>query len=149
MSANCIIAIALSRRPIHSPAVPLPRFNSRSLYLLALFQLVAGPLVLMLVVTFCKVTVRELPEQGVAKAMSKAWHSDEVQAVVHAADKAEDSPASPLSKATKDKVKIVGVEWQAVALVLHLPMPTSLPMSKLPSWTPSWPQAPPGTPPRV
>jgi len=58
----------------------------KPLYWLALFQLVAGPLMLVTVITFCKLTVREVPALGVAEAMSRAWESDEIKSLLMASD---------------------------------------------------------------
>ena len=130
------------------------RLQPRHLFLLALFQLVAGPLVLMQVSVFCSLTVREAPRQGVAKAMAKAWHSEAFQSLLSAsdADRMETDKGPPPandSKAGTVKAKIDLLAWQ--------PMPAlSLPSARLVNWgpqsrtwTPAGLQAPPGPPPRV
>lgn len=129
-------------------------FKSKYLYLLALFQLVAGPLVLMQVSVFCSLTVREAPRQGVAKAMAQAWKSETFQSLLAASstDKMHTDKGSLPSnddKAGNAKAKVHLLAWQAAPML-------SLPPAKLGdwqiqarAWTPAWPQAPPGTPPRV
>jgi hypothetical protein len=44
----------------------------RLLYVLALAQLVGGPLVLLQVTLFCKLTVKEVPHMKVAEAAARA-----------------------------------------------------------------------------
>ena len=128
------------------------RFQPRHLILLALFQVVAGPLVLLQVSVFCSLTVREAPHQGVAKAMVKAWNHEAFQSLITAAcdgKRTSDAVPSGTSKDGEAKAKIHGQAWA--------PEPTlCLPPAKLANWeayhqawTPAWPQAPPGTPPRV
>ncbi len=123
----------------------------RWLYLLASFQLVAGPLVLVTVTTFCKITVRETPSLGVVKAMSVALHSDEVTMLVNAASDAQrdDSQSSlPVKKTKSVEKKITAVAWQPLVIVWAEAAPVSAPVSEH-RWTPAWPQPPPGPPPRV
>jgi hypothetical protein len=126
-----------------------PRIRARTLYLLALFQLVAGPLVLVTVFLFAKVTVREAPSQGLVKALSSAWQSHEVQSALHAASEDTRDPAkSAPTKATKDKAKLIGIAWSGVDLPSDSAAKASV-STRLETWTPAWPQAPPGTPPRA
>lgn len=126
-----------------------PRISTRALCLLALFQLLAGPLVLALVFAFAKVTVREAPQQGLAKAIQKAWQSTEVQTVLHAvAQETKDTSKSSLPKAAKDKIKIIGVAWTQETFALVAPNAPPV-CERTETWTPAWPQAPPGTPPRL
>ena len=54
----------------------------RLLYVLALAQLVGGPLVLLQVTLLCKLTLHEAPLIGMADAAVRAWHSDEFQAAL-------------------------------------------------------------------
>jgi hypothetical protein len=132
--------------------VSLPRISARSLYLLALFQLVAGPLVLVTVMTFCKVVVHEAPAQGVVKAMTSAWHSDEVQSLVDVAcdRQAQDGQAPvPSKKQTSEPTKFIAIVWDAVPQNFAASPEGISPHDWASTWTPAWPQAPPGTPPRV
>jgi hypothetical protein len=126
--------------------------STRWLYLLALFQLVAGPLVLVTVMTFCKVTVREAPSQGLVKAMSAALQSDEVQALVQVTSNAqtEDSKSSlPVKKFKAGEKKFIGIAWESMPTVMVDATKTSSSSAWLKTWSPAWPQAPPGTPPRA
>ncbi len=119
------------------------------LYLLALFQLVAGPLVLGVIFTFAKVTVREAPQQGIAKAVQSAWQNPEVQTAFQAlTQESQETSKQSLPKATKDKVKIMGVAWASASFVLVDLAPSKAEV-RARAWTPAWPQAPPGTPPRL
>lgn len=140
--------IASRRSHVHYHVVTPPRLRARTLYLLALSQLVAGPLVLTTVFLFAKTTVREAPRQGLVKAMSSAWQSDEVQTALHAvSEDSQDASKSAPTKATKDKAKLLGIAWTAANLPFHLPAEAFV-LTQLETWTPAWPQAPPGTPPR-
>ncbi len=134
-------------------AALMTRFSlkSKHLYLLALFQLVAGPLVLMQISVFCSLTVREAPRQGVAKAVVKAWKNPDFQSLLNAGQVQPDkgSPPSNDDKAGPVKAKVHLLSWEA-------PASPALPPAKLGewqlhsrAWTPAWPQAPPGTPPRA
>jgi hypothetical protein len=124
------------------------------LYLLALFQLVAGPLVLLQVTVFCKLTIPEVPRQGLVIAAQKTWKTQEFQATLHLADHAakEDSksplPTSdPPSKSLKASLPLIA--WTAP------PLPAVQATGLVPCsdwsrmWTPTWPQAPPAPPPRI
>lgn len=125
------------------------RSDIQRLCLLALCQLAAGPLVLVAVLAFAKVTVREAPREGLVKAISSALHSPEVQSALQALnDTSQDSSKSSLPKAAKDKVKIIAVAWEIerVSLTAFL---TAEEVRGLRTWALSRPQAPPGPPPRV
>ncbi len=128
--------------------------NLRLLYLLALFQLVAGPLVLFQVTVLCKLTVQDTTGKSVATAVSKAWHSPEFQATLSDDDglqqvtKKLPIPTShPKTKIVK--VKMPAIAWQAKPVVrVNLSKRiTAGAYSRV--WTPAWPQAPPGPPPRL
>ena len=130
----------------------------RALYWLALLQLVAGPLVLVQVAIFCKMTARELPQQSVTEAMSRAWDSREFQTALAVSDGTgavdESKPSSPSKrepnpKAKKDGAKFFVIEWQRVPVLLAVPMNAMERTMCAKSWTPAWSQAPPGPPPRV
>ena len=128
--------------------------KTRLLCLLALGQLVVGPLVLVLVqaTTLCKLTVREAPVHGVA-AVSRAWQSEEFQSVLaKAADVVAGDSKSSLpgheSKAKSGKVKITAVPWESVPVLPVQAPQTERWAHKPDTWTPAWPHAPPGPPPR-
>ncbi len=124
------------------------------LYILALFQLVAGPLVLFQVTLFCKLTVSETPRQGIAKAFGKAWSSNEFQASIQNADGVKKEAAkSPLPTSDPGerliKAKVPWIVWQPAPLRI-LADTELVPCSDWARmWTPTWPQAPPAPPPRV
>lgn len=125
----------------------------RSLYLLALFQLVAGPLVLVQVSALGKLTIREASTHGIARAVGIAWKSSEFQANFADAaipDQVKSKQNAPTSdpKATLAKGKMPWIDWSADRLAI---MTISIPVPRQDAtrwWTPAWPQAPPGPPPR-
>ena len=127
--------------------------NLRWLYLLALFQLVAGPLVLVTVLTFCEITVRETPTHGLTEALSSAWHSPEVQSLIQNATRlpAKDSNAPlPVDSSRQDGKKMTWCVWQKPLIRgWTSPLESTDAFAWLSVWTPAWPQAPPGPPPRV
>ncbi|MBC7980023.1 MAG: hypothetical protein H7Y36_05620 [Armatimonadetes bacterium] len=126
----------------------------KPLYLLAMFQLVAGPLVLFQVTVLCKVAVREVPKHGIASGVSMAWKSAEFQAVLAAADvpaQSKSKSALPTSDPQSDaaKVKMPVAAWRAVHFVVVNP-PNRLSFQDIARmWTPALPLPPPGPPPRV
>ncbi len=128
--------------------------NLRFLYLLALAQLVGGPLMLLQVTMFCKLTLHETPQVGVAQAAVKAWHSEDFQAVLTAANPSRtDLAKSPLpeqeKKSTLEKCKQPLAVWGIAPLVLV--NGSSFYKIVDPAWArpPDWPNAPPGPPPRI
>ena len=128
--------------------------NLRFLYLLALVQLVGGPLVLFQVTVFCKVALHEAPRVGMAKAAVRAWQSDDFQTVLAAADgvRSRESkwlPPTGDPKPKLEKAKPPMIPWEPAALVLCLLSDHCKIADRARTWTPAWPQAPPGPPPRV
>lgn len=141
----------------------------RLLYLLALVQLVGGPLVLLQVTVFCKMTLRESPQTGLAKATSRAWNSQEFQSALIAADpspaRASDqadlasdpiqkapgkkSPTGDPLKSGLEKSKLPITPWRAAPVILAVSSSHCGIIDRTRTWTPAWPQAPPGPPPRV
>ena len=128
--------------------------NTRWLYLLALFQLVAGPLVLTQVMVFCKITVENTAEQGVITAAVEALQSEEFNASLDAAAGIrQEQPNSDreLPRETKaSSMKIIGTPWagQLPALVAEAPKRLNFPEYRR-RWTPTGLSAPPGPPPRL
>jgi hypothetical protein len=127
----------------------------RWLYLLALAQLVGGPLVLLQVTVFCKLALHEAPRVGVAKAIERAWSSDDFQAIVAAEGsgnkKNSKSPPSPTDgpKPKVEKSKLPMIAWEPAPLRLAC-VPGGCGTTECARvWTPAWPQAPPGPPPRL
>lgn len=126
----------------------------RWLYLLALAQLVGGPLVLLQVILFCKLTVHEAPRTGVIQAAAKAWHSDDFQKTLVVGNTVRKdhskAPAPTDGHAPKlEKAKMPVLPWMEspVALVCLSRHVRIVDHARM--WTPAWPQAPPGPPPRI
>ena len=135
----------------------MPRFLTtgklKFLYLLALFQLLAGPLILLQVAAVCEFTVKEASHHGVTVAVEKAWSLEHFGVMAempeHHADKSR-SPlptSDPKGKLLKEKSPVL--PWLAAAIrIEEMPRHVSCPeWARM--WTPAWPQAPPGPPPRA
>jgi hypothetical protein len=135
----------------------VPRFLTtgklKLLYLLALFQLLAGPLILLQIAAVCQLTVKEASHHGVVVAVEKAWSGDHLDVFAevpdHQADKSRPSaPTSdPKGKLLKDKFPVtpwMATSFRITGIARHIPCPDWERM-----WTPAWPQAPPGPPPRA
>ena len=130
--------------------MPARSLNRRTLYLLALFQLVAGPAVLMGVLVLGKLTVKEAPKHGVAEAFAKAWQSHEFQALLQSNDvPAHPDSKIPLPKPEPTKAKLHVISWSTAPALIPTRTNSSASYAWLDAWTPTWPQAPPGPPPRV
>jgi len=123
----------------------------RPLYLLALFQLVAGPLVLFCVMILCRETAREAADHGVVTAVSMAWKSPGFQAALATVERPDvskrDCPDRD-PKADPVKVKMPPIAWQDAPVVLvnasrRIPL-----LDAAQRWTPVLPLPPPGPPPR-
>jgi hypothetical protein len=126
----------------------------RWLYLLALAQLVGGPLVLLQVAMFCKVTLHEAPEVGIAKATVHAWHSHDFQAVLVTAEVVNKGDIKAPAPTDKSKVKMEKSKLEAAphqfGSFAFAPLSSHCKVvDRARIWTPAWPQAPPGPPPRV
>jgi hypothetical protein len=124
------------------------------LYVLGMFQLIAGPLMILQVTLLCKLTFREMPEEGIGPAVSKAWHSGKFQAALVTGNlvtsKSKESPSptkEPVADSGKQKMPVT--DWRATR---PLP-PPSIGLAAFSDWcrrwTPVWPQAPPEPPPRI
>ena len=124
----------------------------RWLYLLALAQLVGGPLVLLQVTMFCKLALHEAPRIGVAKAAVHAWESDDFQAVLVAADVVRTGDSKPPAPAEGAQPKLEKATLPIAPWMVVPVSPASLSshcgsVDQARVWTPAWPQAPPGPPP--
>lgn len=123
------------------------------LYLLALIQLVGGPLVLFQVTLFCKLTLRDAPELGITAAASLAWNSDEFQAALTERvpptqkDKFPMPSQDPPTKV--EKAKSPFMFWKTDAPMIAAACVRWKMIASERIWTPAWPQAPPGPPPRM
>ena len=124
----------------------------RPLYLLALFQLVAGPLVLFCVMILCQETVREAADHGVATAVSMAWKCPEFQAALATVDRSDLSKKETPHRGPQEdpvKVEMPPIAWQATPVVL-VNDPRRVPLRGIARrWTPVLPVPPPGPPPRL
>ena len=122
----------------------------RFLYLLALLQLVGGPLVLLHVTVFCKLTLRETPRVGMAAAAVKAWKSDGFQEALAKdfspgkSGRKDDEKPKPES----DKSKQPPIPWIHPARRALADAGSQSIAERAVTWTPRWPNAPPGPPPR-
>ncbi len=130
------------------------RLQVRHLCLLVLLQLVIGPLVLTQVSLFCTLTVREIPQQGVAKAVVKAWNNERFQTLLTASDnlRLEDSSATSNGTSTKVKSPVLKLSlalWEPQAALPALDAETVHWPRYSGAWTPSDPPVPPGIPPRA
>lgn len=124
----------------------------RFLYLLALAQLVGGPLILLQVTIFCKVALHEAPRLGMAAAAMEAWQSDDFQAIFSASYLAQGSDRKstpPVRDPSLEKVKHPVVPWHMPRLILNTVASHCKIADRARAWSPAWPQAPPGPPPRV
>lgn len=123
------------------------------LYLLALIQLVGGPLVLLQVTLFCKLTLREAPALGIADSVVKAWKSDAFQQALitgHPRTKDNQSPLPSHDPPTKlEKAKSPPMLWKPDAPLITAACVRWTMITRERIWTPAWPQAPPGPPPRL
>lgn len=124
----------------------------RYLYLLALAQLVGGPLVLLHVTVFCKLTVREAPRVGFVEAAAVALDSDEFRACASAGLPKRETPAkeSPESdpKPKLEKPSQPPAPWMAERRIFAHDVKGAAIAETARTWTPAWPNAPPGPPPR-
>ncbi len=122
----------------------------RYLYLLALVQLVGGPLVLLHVTVFCKLTLDEAPRMGVAAAAMKAWHAEGFQEALVADFSPEKNGRrdGDKPKPEPDKAKQPPIPWgNPVRRAAPHEGGQSI-AERAVTWTPRWPNAPPGPPPR-
>lgn len=130
------------------------RLKLRSLYLLALFQLVAGPLVLFQVSVLSRMVVRETPVHGITTALNLAWNSPEFQSALCDAEpselvKSKQTIPTRDPKSVSVKLEMPCIDWwdaQQVWVNASTPVPRT---DGTRTWTPQWPQPPPGPPPRV
>lgn len=124
----------------------------RYLYLLALAQLVGGPLVLLHVTVFCKLTLREAPRVGFAQAAVEAVVSDEFRDCAHAGLPKRDTPARDNGegdpKPKLEKPQQPPAPWAAERRFLADAVKRAKIADTARTWTPAWPNAPPGPPPR-
>jgi hypothetical protein len=124
----------------------------RFLYLLALAQLVGGPLVLLQVMLFSKLVISEAPRVGVVEAVSIVWDSPEFRESLVAPVQPRKNAMGTLKKEGKAKTDFPTAPvfpWMAESRECD----EDLALCGVPGhyriWTPRWPNAPPGPPPRI
>lgn len=150
-SSSCQVRRAIrASRPMADPKLGKMRW----LYLLALVQLVGGPLVLMQVTVFCKLAFREAPRVGMAHAASAAWRSQEMQTALTAADIAKtDGDKTDSDKGGKkqklEKAKQPVIPWKTSSPLEAAESSLCKIAGRTRTWTPDWPHPPPGPPPRM
>ena len=121
----------------------------RFLYLLALIQLVGGPLVLLQVTVFCELTLKESPRIGIAKAAIEAWKSDGFQSALAEHSNPEKNSRKEGDGEKPEKAKQIPLPWSFPAESTDILRNESQSVAENEvTWTPLWPNAPPGPPPR-
>jgi hypothetical protein len=130
--------------------------GSRSLYLLALFQLVGGPAVLLVVLLFGKVATRHVSEIGLSPGITKALHCEEWQSATQAL--LQDGSALPGTSKDSDKIpekskdtkgKLFATELEIPATAPEIAMVGTLEVSRVGTDASTRAQAPPIPPPRL
>gem|GEM_PF-2721276 len=132
----------------------IARGKFRFLYLLALAQLVGGPLVLLHVTLFATLTIREAPRVGIVQAVAEAWASPAFQeSITTAALPWKDSMKSEKHdgkvKLKPDFPAVPVFPWNTESPGYANPTAFCGGQYHLRTWTPFWPHAPPGPPPRI
>jgi hypothetical protein len=123
----------------------------RVLYVLALVQLVGGPLILLHISMFCSLTLREVPRVGVAKAAIQVWNSDGFQALLSADEVLPAKAAVPIpggDGSPAESLKQPPIPWLDSWPPVSLVEAQGQRVEWSRAWTPGWPQAPPAPPPR-
>jgi hypothetical protein len=126
----------------------------RLIYVLALAQLVGGPLVLLQITLLCKLTLQEAPRVGMVSAAVQAWRSDHFQSVLtagvsHAPGDTKSKPPARDPQPNPEKAKSPMILWSAGIKALITPTEDCEAGLRAKFWTPAWPHAPPGPPPRL
>jgi hypothetical protein len=128
--------------------------SAKHLYLLALFQLVGGPLVILAVVVFSKLAVQHVPEQGIQHGFASVLQSAEWQEVLQTA--LVGSAKQPRKSADTDKLpqpppekgKFLAITWDGFMRQSLTQPSMEPPEDKLVDLLSAWPHAPPSPPPR-
>lgn len=125
----------------------------RTLYLLALLQLLGGPVVLLHVTVFCKLTVSEAPRIGITEAAFDALASEEFRECAHAGLPKRDTPAKENRegdpKPKLEKPNQPPAPWMVEHRIFAHDVKSTAIAETVRTWTPAWPNAPPGPPPRL
>ena len=120
----------------------------RLLYLLALLQLIGGPIVLLHVTVFAKLTLNETPRLGIAKAAVAVWKSEGFQKAL-VADALPEKPARKEGDGAKPKIaKLAPYHSDFPISPMCFATASGMTAERVVTWTPRWPNAPPGPPPR-
>jgi hypothetical protein len=144
-----------SLSPSYRFSMPRLPHKYRPLYLLALFQLVGGPVVLLLVMLFSKLGVHQVAQHGFAEGISQAWNSAEWQTAMNVVMQGE--AGLPSTQKGKDKVpakeKDTKVKFFATELERAVGAPMCDDLERIPwrsgdVFAMTRAQAPPGPPPR-
>jgi hypothetical protein len=133
--------------------MPPFRPSIRHLYLLALFQLVGGPLVILAVVFFSRMVVHQAAEHGLTVGVVKASQSAEWQKVASALSGAtyghpSNGQKDPVPVVKDPGGKLIGLMWEGITLPEEQPVPCEGPYLWVRTLTSDWPHAPPLPPPR-
>lgn len=144
------------QHPVHPQPMACLRSKFRHLYLLALFQLVGGPLVLVPMLMMSKAVVRETAQHGMVKGIHLATLSpewDEVREIFQhgiAPDLSPSTKAPGKKENAKDgKPKLDFVTWTMPALAEQEGAPEKRPAWEWQPMASSWANAPPSPPPRA
>lgn len=129
----------------------------RHLYLLALFQLVGGPLVLVPMLLMSKAVVRETAQHGVVKGFHEALVSQEwseAQEMLQRGSIVAEPSSSTKAPGKKEKAKdgqpkLDFVAWTPPALMEQDGTPVKRPAWEWHPMSSHWANAPPSPPPRV
>ena len=133
--------------------MPTFRPSARHLYLLALFQLVGGPLVILSVVFFSRLVAKYSADDGVVVGVTQAWQSPEWQKITRALIATTPGPIKASPEGHAEKVKEPGGKvfwqiWTEVDARWSQRPPEAAPSVPLPTLLSAWPDAPPLPPPR-
>ena len=133
--------------------MPPFRPSIRHLYLLALFQLVGGPLVIVAVVFFSSMVAHQAAEPGLTVGVVKASQSAEWQKVASALSGATygqvpSEKKDPVPVVKDPGGKLLGLMWEGVTLPQEPPVLCEGPHLWVRTLTSAWPHAPPLPPPR-
>ncbi len=120
----------------------------RFLYLLALLQLVGGPLVLLHVTVFCKLTVSEAPEIGISRAAVAAFSSPEFLAIADFSN-GNEARKDGTQKPDTGKAKQPVIPWAQPSPKFFCEEIAIETFSREIHWISQWAHAPPAPPPRV
>lgn len=113
-----------------------------------------GPLVLLQVTVFCKMTLAEAPHVGLVRAAVDTLTSEHFHGAIAAGkwianDAKKSVPPTGEPKQKLEKAKLPMIPWNTTPIILATLAVPYESVDRARTWTPAWPQAPPGPPPRV